>query len=245
MRTSSSRLSNALFVLFVAGILAYGAGFAWYMLGRFDLISLISNTHDDAFYYFQIASNLAEGKFSTFDGGITRTNGYHPIWLFLITPFYWAFDKEAALFAIKAFEIMLVAGGVALVAVAARLARLPWILLFAVLPTLYQHHTLIGGMEAAAALFMLGLFFLALALLRTGPGAVAVESGRPGLCPALGAPGVCRHILGGNSRVVPNRVVVARPPVWRILEGVRFHTCAPRSCAVARRVRRHPRVLRL
>ena len=162
--TLSSRLRNALFVLFLGGILAYGAGFAWYMLARFDLISLISNTHDDAFYYFQIASNLAEGKFSTFDGGITRTNGYHPIWLFLITPFYWVFDKEAALFSIKAFEIMLVAGGVALVAAAARLAHLPWVLMFAALPMLYRHHGLIAGMEAAAALFMLGLFLLAACL---------------------------------------------------------------------------------
>ena len=159
--TLSSRLRNALFVLFLGGILAYGAGFAWYMLARFDLINLIRDASaDDAFYYFQIAHNLAEGKFSTFDGGITRTNGYHPLWLFLITPFYWIFDKEAALFAIKAFEIMLVAGGVALIAVAARLARLPWVLMFATLPMLYQQHGLLVGMEAAAALFMLGLFIL-------------------------------------------------------------------------------------
>ena len=97
--TLSSRLRNALFVLFLGGILAYGAGFAWYILARLDLINLIRGlSSDDAFYYFQIAHNLAEGKFSTFDGGITRTNGYHPLWLFLITPFYWVFDKEAALF---------------------------------------------------------------------------------------------------------------------------------------------------
>ena len=167
--TLSSRLRNALFVLFLGGILAYGAGFAWYMLARFDLISLISNTHDDAFYYFQIASNLAEGKFSTFDGGITRTNGYHPIWLFLITPFYWVFDREAALFAIKAFEIMLVAGGVALVAAAARLAHLPWFLMFAALPMLYHMPVLSAGMEAAAALFLLGLFLLAACLFARNP----------------------------------------------------------------------------
>ena len=167
--TLSSRLRNALFVLFIAGILAYGAGFAWYMLARFDLINLISNTHDDAFYYFQIARNLAEGKFSTFDGGITRTNGYHPIWLFLITPFYWVFDKEAALFAIKAFEIMLVAGGVALVAAAARLARMPWYLMFAAPPMLYHIPFMIAGMEAAAALFMLGLFILAVCLFARSP----------------------------------------------------------------------------
>ena len=168
--TLSSRLRNALFVLFIGGILAYGAGFAWYMLARFDLVNLLRDVStDDSFYYFQIAFNLAEGKFSTFDGGITQTNGYHPLWLFLITPFYWVFDKEAALFAIKAFEIMLVAGGVALVTAAARLARLPWYLMFAALPMLYQHRDLIVGMEAAAALFMLGLFMLTVCLFARSP----------------------------------------------------------------------------
>ena len=166
----SAAWRNALFALFTGGILAYGAGFAWYVLARFDLINLIRDaSNDDAFYYFQIARNLAEGKFSTFDGGITRTNGYHPIWLFLITPFYWVFDKEAALFAIKAFEIMLVAGGVALVAVAARLARMPWYLMFAALPMLYHVRSLFAGTEAAAALFMLGLFILALVLFARSP----------------------------------------------------------------------------
>ncbi len=168
--TLPSRLRNALFVLFLGGILAYGAGFAWTVLARFDLFNLIRDlNNDDSFYYFQIARNLAEGKFSTFDGGITRTNGYHPLWLFLITPFHWMFDKEAALFAIKAFEIMLVAGGVALVTAAARLARLPWVLMFAALPILYQQRTLFLGMEAAAGLFMLGLFILTACLFAHSP----------------------------------------------------------------------------
>ena len=166
---SSPRLRNALFILFIAAILAYGAAFAAYMLTRFDLVNIIRYVNfDDSFYYFQIAYNLSEGKFSTFDG-ITRTNGYHPLWLFAITPFYWVFDKESALFAIKAFEIMLVAGGVALIATAARLARLPWILLFALLPTLYGIHILTAGLEAALALFMLALLFLSVMLYARSP----------------------------------------------------------------------------
>ncbi len=161
----SSRLRNVLFTLFIGGVLTYGAGFAWYMLARFDLFNLIRDVNnDDSFYYFQIAWNLASGNFSTFDGGITRTNGYHPLWLLLITPFYWVFDKEAALFGIKVFEVMLIAGGAALVVAAARLARLPWILLFALLPLLYQQRGLFSGLEAAAGLFMLALFFLAVML---------------------------------------------------------------------------------
>ena len=166
----SASWHNALFGLFLGGLLAYGAAFAWYMLDRFDLINLLRDVStDDSFYYFQIAHNLAEGKFSTFDGGLTRTNGYHPLWLLLITPFYWIFDKEAALFGIKAFEIMLVAGGVALVAAAARLARLPWVLLFAALPMLYHIPFMIAGLEAAAALFMLGLFMLTVCLFARSP----------------------------------------------------------------------------
>ena len=158
-------LRNVPFALFIIVILAYGAAFAWYTLERFDLVNLIRDGYyDDAFYYLQIAYHMAEGRFSTFDGGITRTNGYHPLWLFLITPFYWVFDKTEALFAIKAFEIMLVAGGVALVAAAMRVSRLPWILLFAALPALYVQNGLLWGLEAALGLFMLGLLLLAVCL---------------------------------------------------------------------------------
>ena len=169
-RYGSAPLRHAPFALFVAGVLAYGAAFAWHLLDRFDLVNLIRDANfDDSFYYFQTAWRLAEGEFSTFDG-LTRTNGYHPLWLLLITPFYWFFDKTEALFAIKAFEVMLVAGGVALVAGAARAARLPWILLFAALPALYGIPALFTGLEAAAALFMLGLFVLAVCLFARDPG---------------------------------------------------------------------------
>ena len=163
-------LRNALFALFVVGILGYGAAFAWHMLDRFDLFNLLRDVnYDDAFYYYQIAYHMAEGKFSTFDGGITRTNGYHPLWLFLLTPFYWLFDKTEALFVFKALEIMLIAGGVALVAVAARVARLPWILLFAVPPALYAQTGMLFGLEAALVLFMLGLLLLAMCLFARDP----------------------------------------------------------------------------
>jgi hypothetical protein len=37
---------------------------------------------DDGFYYFQIARNIAQGVGSSFDG-ITKTNGYHPLWMLI------------------------------------------------------------------------------------------------------------------------------------------------------------------
>ena len=149
-------------ILFLLSLLGGSAWFTWRLLASLDLVSLIHTFQDDAFYYFQIARNLAAGQFSTFDGGITRTNGYHPAWMLMVTPFYWLFDAESALVAIKAFEFGLIAGGVALVVVAARLARLPWLLLIATLPLLAQHQGLVLGMEAAAGLFALGALFLAL-----------------------------------------------------------------------------------
>ena len=159
------------FALFICALLAYAAAFAWHMLTTFDLVNIIRDVNfDDSFYYFQIAYNLSQGKFSTFDGGITQTNGYHPVWMLLITPFYWIFDKETALFAIKAFEIMLVAGGVVVIAVAARVARLAWPLLFAALPMLYRNPIeLLYGLEAAAAMFALALLILAVCLYTRDP----------------------------------------------------------------------------
>jgi hypothetical protein len=51
---------------------------------------------DDAFYYFQIARHLAQGDGVTFDG-LTATNGFHPLWLVLITPFFYLFPGNPEL----------------------------------------------------------------------------------------------------------------------------------------------------
>ena len=67
----------------------------------FNKEALISSFEDDAFYYFKIAQNIAIGLGSTFDG-INLTNGYHPLWMFFLTPVYQVFsDKYLALTFIK------------------------------------------------------------------------------------------------------------------------------------------------
>lgn len=157
----SDPIRRAAFAAFLLALLGYGGALAYYTVVSFDVVNLHRDALvDDALYYFEIAKNLASGRFSTFDGGITRTNGYHPFWLVLVTPFYWLLDAESALFAIKALEIMLIAAGVCLLATAVRSARLPWILLFAVPPALYSQHGMLVGMEAAAGAFMLGAFLV-------------------------------------------------------------------------------------
>ena len=55
---------------------------------------------DDGFYYFQVARNLAEGHGFTFDR-INETNGFHPLWLFLITPIF-AFAQVDKLIPLRA-----------------------------------------------------------------------------------------------------------------------------------------------
>lgn len=47
---------------------------------------------DDAMYYLTIARNLANGSGISFDG-VDPTNGFHPLWLFIITPVFWLTDS--------------------------------------------------------------------------------------------------------------------------------------------------------
>ncbi|NUO19827.1 hypothetical protein HUU59_10295 [bacterium] len=46
---------------------------------------LAASFHDDAYYYFRIAENIAAGNGSTFDG-TNPTNGYQPLWCWLLVP---------------------------------------------------------------------------------------------------------------------------------------------------------------
>lgn len=53
-------------------------------------------TTDDAFYYFQVARNISEGRGSSLDG-INLSNGYHPLWMGVLIP----------LFALARFDLFL------------------------------------------------------------------------------------------------------------------------------------------
>jgi hypothetical protein len=55
-----------------------------------DFNSLLSTyLVDDAFYYFKIASHIATDHRITYDGE-QLSNGFHPLWMAVITPFYTA-----------------------------------------------------------------------------------------------------------------------------------------------------------
>ncbi len=80
-----------------------------------DAAGLIRRFHDDAFYYFQIARNVAAGNGFTFDG-IHATNGFHPLWLFVLVPvFRWVPGDVAPLRVVALVEIALVAAAALIV----------------------------------------------------------------------------------------------------------------------------------
>ena len=83
-------------------------------------------TFDDAFYYFGIARNVAHGHGSTFDG-IDPTNGYHPLWMLIAVPFFWAgLDGTGAARALLALQVLCYGGALVLVALTAGRAIGRW-----------------------------------------------------------------------------------------------------------------------
>ncbi|MEI6504048.1 MAG: hypothetical protein WCP21_23800, partial [Armatimonadota bacterium] len=61
------------------------------------LLRLLCSVPDDGFYYLKIARNLAAGLGSTLDGE-TTTNGYHPLWMLILTGLaHLTRDREALL----------------------------------------------------------------------------------------------------------------------------------------------------
>ena len=68
-------------------IAAVALAIAWLLLILVWPDAPFTLTFDDAYYYFGIARNVADGHGSTFDG-INSTNGYHPLWLALCVPVF-------------------------------------------------------------------------------------------------------------------------------------------------------------
>src|SRR5687768_10682139 len=77
---------------------------------------------DDFYYYALIARSLADGDGSTFTG-VVETNGYQPLWQFLLVPLAWLADGDAFLRLIYVLETALFALTVAMAYLIARGAR--------------------------------------------------------------------------------------------------------------------------
>ena len=71
--------------LIFAGLIAAWTAFAVLILVAPIQEFVLRFIPDDGFYYLEIARRIGQGQGSTFDG-ITRTNGYHPLWTLMLVP---------------------------------------------------------------------------------------------------------------------------------------------------------------
>jgi hypothetical protein len=91
---------------------------AWILSG--PPTRLAFRLYDDAYYYFGVARSLAAGSGSTFDQ-IHATNGYHPLWTWLLVPVLGVFrDPDAGVRAAGALWFVTAAASTVAVAWAVR-----------------------------------------------------------------------------------------------------------------------------
>jgi hypothetical protein len=130
---------------------------------------ILKSIPDDGYYYFQIARNFASGAGISSDG-IAPTNGFHPLWLFVITPLWLVFDSyraiNAALIVASLFDLL---AALLLYRVANRLTARPEVATLAMALYFLNPFTLtlaLNGLETAINMAMIALVaerFLALA----------------------------------------------------------------------------------
>ncbi len=80
--------------LLVAGIFGAALLFHLAVVGQdFSVLAKNGFLYDDSFYAFKIAHSLAGGAGASFDG-IHPTNGFQPLYVFLLVPFYWLYPSD-------------------------------------------------------------------------------------------------------------------------------------------------------
>jgi hypothetical protein len=135
--------------------------FAVLQAARATELELITLFEDDAYYYFTIARNLAAGLGSTFDT-IHPTNGYHPLWLALLTPLFILVQGEFyVLVAVKALSALFWISSFILLYFIARRYRAEIALAIALPVLLLARHFWFNGLETSVFLTMLLAFGLA------------------------------------------------------------------------------------
>jgi hypothetical protein len=156
--TAAGRLSLLIFLLLIIYFIVY------VLTG--DIAKLLSYIPDDSAYFLEIAENAAAGHGLSFDG-LHATNGYQPLWQFVLVPFY-AVVKTTPEIALRLVLLL----QVALLSIASywfygTLGRIfpPSVTLVSVLFfVFYVFVQAVSGMETALLVFVMALLFrLALA----------------------------------------------------------------------------------
>lgn len=131
------------------------------VIGTIDLTRVNKFFVDDSYYYLVMARNILEGYGATFDK-INPTNGYHPLWLIILTIIYWPFWPFTPEFG----QLLVFATGITIV-ISGALLFLNLIRRFKVLyhfeiPFLIVWITIVGfqhfGLETHMQVLLAGLF---------------------------------------------------------------------------------------
>ncbi|UCC15484.1 MAG: hypothetical protein JSW21_06055 [Gammaproteobacteria bacterium] len=104
---------------------------------------------DDSYFYLQVAHNIVAGLGSTFHG-ITPTNGYHPLWMGLVTAtsFMAGGDKTASLYFVFALQgVLFIASALVFRRLAILMGLRYWLIGIAIMAA-YLLGTAIYGSEA-------------------------------------------------------------------------------------------------
>lgn len=106
-RESWGELVSYLALALVAVAVFYAKGW-FYLTG--DIRAVVSSVPDDTGYFYKIAWNVVNGKGLTFDG-INPTNGFQPLWLYMLLPLAWLMREatpEAYFRAALVYEMLIV-----------------------------------------------------------------------------------------------------------------------------------------
>lgn len=117
--------------------------------------SILTLPVDDAYYYMQIARNVARGAGATF-GGQGVTGGFHPLWLGALVPLAHALGSQPDTYvrAVLTLNVVLVvAGGLTLGRVG---QHVPWLIALALVP-FHTAKILLNGQESSLAWLLISL----------------------------------------------------------------------------------------
>lgn len=182
---------------------------------------LLRSTWDDTFYYFGIARNIMDGNGASFDGE-NITNGFHPLWLALITPF-WAFGGDTPIHLALTLGALLGAATAALAflivarATSSLAASFVAGAFFALHPAIISDS--VNGMESSVTVFMLAVVVYAAVLIDDAPAS-------PSLLRELGFSAVCGGLLLARTDMI---FVVAAVLVYL---GIRWRSYGLKRLAV-------------